>query len=43
MSYERLLGGFAGHNVDRRLWVEMRHSRFARAVNAYALKRSFTA
>jgi hypothetical protein len=21
MSYERYFGGFAGHNVDRRLWV----------------------
>ena len=21
MSYEKCFGGFAGHNVDRRLWV----------------------
>lgn len=22
MSYERCFGGFVGHNVDRRLWVD---------------------
>ena len=25
MSYKRYFGGFAGHNVDRRLWVENGH------------------
>jgi hypothetical protein len=33
MSYERCFGGFAGHNVDRRLWVGViDHNQFTSAV-----------